>query len=140
MVREWETLSDPLADQALGPFLAGVEMHNPDKATVIRDVAASSYAGLFEQVWGAGSLSNVDAAYDQIALSIAAFERTQLFGQFSSKYDSYLAACVAGGGDMNDCAMGIGPVAEKVGRKTLHQERVVWHAASSWARTTMMAY
>jgi cytochrome c peroxidase len=112
-----EVLGDPLADQALGPFLAGVEMHNPDESTVIRDVAASSYAVLFEEVWGSGSLDNVDAAYDQVALSIAAFERTQLFGQFSSKYDAYLAACIASGGDTDDCAKGIGPIAEQVGTK-----------------------
>ena len=35
---------------------------------------------------------SVEAAYDQVAISIAAFERTQLFGQFSSKYDAYLQA------------------------------------------------
>jgi hypothetical protein len=38
-------------------------------------------------------------AYDQVALSIAAFERSALFGQFSSKYDAYLAACLAEGGN-----------------------------------------
>ena len=110
-------LGDPLADQALGPFTNPVEMHNPDKATVIADVAASEYADLFVQVWGPGSLDNIEAAYDQVALSIAAFERTRLFGQFSSKYDAYLAACISSGGDMNDCAKGIGTVAEKVGTK-----------------------
>jgi cytochrome c peroxidase len=103
-----ETLGDPLADQALGPFLNPVEMANPDKATVIADVAASDYAELFEQVWGAGSLNNVEAAYDQVALSIAAFERTAQFGQFSSKYDYYLQACLGAGGDQDDCATGIG--------------------------------
>ena len=46
-----DVLDDPLADQALGPFVNPVEMNNPDKASVIADVAASSYAGLFEQVW-----------------------------------------------------------------------------------------
>jgi cytochrome c peroxidase len=111
-----EELGDPLADQALGPFLNPVEMANPDKATVIRDVAASDYAGLFEEVWGPGSLDNVDAAYDQVALSIAEFERTPLFAQFSSKYDHYLQACLAADGDPDDCAMGIGEEAEKAGK------------------------
>jgi cytochrome c peroxidase len=97
-----EALGDPLADQALGPFTNPVEMANPDKATVIRDVAASDYAALFEQVWDPGSLDDVDAAYDQVALSIAAFERTELFAPFSSKYDYYLQACLAAGGDADD--------------------------------------
>ena len=35
-------LGDPLADQALGPFLNPVEMANPDKAQVIADVAIST--------------------------------------------------------------------------------------------------
>jgi cytochrome c peroxidase len=112
-----EVLGDPLADQALGPFLNPVEMANTSKAQVIADVAASDYAGLFEQVWGPGSLNDVEAAYDQVALSIAAFERTQLFGQFSSKYDAYLAACINMGGAQDECATGNGLIAELVGTK-----------------------
>jgi cytochrome c peroxidase len=90
-------------------------MANPDRATVIASVVASDYADLFEQVWGPGSLDDVEAAYDQVALSIAAFERTELFGQFNSKYDAYLDTCIEAGGDMDDCAKGIGLVAETVG-------------------------
>jgi len=112
-----DVLDDPLADQALGPFLNPVEMANPDKAAVIADVAASDYAGLFEEVWGAESFGDVEAAYDRVALSIAAFERTELFAPFSSKYDYYLAACLGTGGGMDDCAKGIGPEAETVGNK-----------------------
>ena len=112
-----EVLGDPLADQALGPFLNPVEMANTSKAQVIADVAASDYAGLFEQVWGPGSLDDVDAAYDQVALSIAAFERTKLFGQFSSKYDHYLKSCLKFGGDMNECAKGQGVIAWAIGQK-----------------------
>ena len=112
-----EVLGDPLADQALGPFLNPVEMANPDKATVIVSVRASAYAGLFEEVWGPGSLDNVESAYDQVALSIAAFERTQLFGQFTSKYDFYLESCLLAGGEMDACAQGTGPVALTVAQR-----------------------
>lgn len=110
-------LGDPLADQAVGPPLNPVEMANPDKATVIADVAASDYADLFEQVWGDGSLDDVETAYDQMGLSIAAFERTELFGQFSSKYDAYLQACLAAGGSPEGCAKGTDKVARHVGKK-----------------------
>ena len=117
-------LGDPLADQALGPFTNPVEMANPDRRTVIRDVALSAYKDLFESVWPGTDLDSwatmteaeVDAAYEQVALSIAAFERTPLFGQFSSKYDAYLQACLADGGVPDDCAMGIGEVAQKAGK------------------------
>ena len=110
-------LGDPLADQAVGPFLNPVEMANASKEQVIADVKASEYADLFEQVWGKGSLKDVETAYNQVGLSIAAFERTQLFGQFSSKYDAYLAACIKNGGEMNDCAKGVGKTAEEVGQQ-----------------------
>jgi cytochrome c peroxidase len=109
-------LGDPLADQAVGPFLNPVEMANTSKEQVINDIKVSVYANLFEQVWGVGSLNNVEAAYNQVGLSIAAFERSQLFGQFSSQYDAYLAACLAKGGTMDDCAKGVGKVALAVGK------------------------
>ena len=111
-----DVLGDPLADQALGPFLNPVEMANASKAQVIADIKDSSYAYLFEQVWGPESLDDVESAYDQVALSIAAFERTALFAPFSSKYDFYLQACLANGGDKDDCAQGVGKVAQKTAK------------------------
>jgi cytochrome c peroxidase len=107
-----EELGDPLADQAVGPPLNPLEMNNPDKQTVIEAVRNAEYAELFEQVWGDGSLDNVEAAYDQIGLSIAAFERTPLFAPFNSRYDAYLKACLELGGEMNDCAQGADPQSE----------------------------
>jgi cytochrome c peroxidase len=118
-------LGDPLADQAVGPFLNPVEMANTSENQVIEDIKASEYADLFEKVWGKNSLNNVKKAYKQVGLSIAAFERSQLFGQFSSRYDAYLAACLAKGGDMNDCANGVGNAAKKVGQK--------YFSAEEWA-------
>lgn len=86
-----EVLGDPLADQALGPFLNILEMNNPSKLVVINKIKYADYADLFEQVWGEGSLDDVEAAYDRVALSIAAFERTSMFAPFNSKYDYHLA-------------------------------------------------
>ena len=130
-----EVLGDPLADQALGPFLNPVEMANTSKAQVIADVAASDYAELFEDVWGAGSLEDVEAAYDQVALSIAAFERTQLFAPFSSKYDYYLQACLGEGGVPEECALGTGVVAEKVGPEVF-TKRNGTACSFSWEKLT----
>jgi len=114
-----DVLGDPLADQALGPFLNPVEMANPDKATVVRDARNGAYGSLFVQVCGAGNLNKpgyVEAAYDCIAESIAAFERTSLFAQFNSKYDAYLVACLGMGGTPADCAQGVGKTAKKAGK------------------------
>jgi cytochrome c peroxidase len=113
-----DVLGDPLADQAVGPFLNPVEMANPDKETVLRDVLASDYADLFTSICGPVDLNDpvsVAAAYDCVGLSIAAFERTALFGQFSSKYDAYLASCIDLGGAPDACAKGVGPIAEQAG-------------------------
>ena len=82
-----EVLGDPLADQALGPFLNPVEMANPLKRTVINSVKQSDYAEKFEEVWPDISFKDTEAAYDAVALSIAAFERTKIFGALSSEYD-----------------------------------------------------
>lgn len=84
-------LGDPLAEQALGPFLNPKEQALPSAADVVEKVRASSYAGLFEAVWGPGSLDDVASAYDKIGLSIAAYERSAEVSAYSSKYDAYLA-------------------------------------------------
>lgn len=91
-------------------------MANSGKEEVVNDVKIASYAALFEEVWGNGSLNNVTTAYDQVALSIAAFERTAVFAPFSSKYDAYLKACLAEGGSKDQRAQGIGPGAKRAGR------------------------
>jgi cytochrome c peroxidase len=91
-------LRNPAADQALGPFLNPVEQNNPSKKAVCEQVADSKYAGLFEDVWGAESLDcsmyGVEAMYDKIGLSIAAYENSSEVNQFSSKYDAYKAGMV----------------------------------------------
>lgn len=84
-------LEDPLAEQAMGPFLNPLEMNNPDKKTVILKVQEADYADLFEEVWGRGSLDgeDTDGAYERIARSIAAFERSSEVNPFSSKFDDF---------------------------------------------------
>lgn len=119
-------LGDPLADQALGPFLNEVEMANPEKATVLWDaISSDDYGALFDQECGPVDFNKVDtieSAYDCLALAIGAFERTQLFGQFSSQYDAYVSACIIAGGNKDDCAKGVGKIATKVGKKYFSKE------------------
>jgi cytochrome c peroxidase len=90
-----ELLGNPAADQAGGPFLNPVEQNNASKEAVCEQVAASGYAGLFEEVWGPGSLDcsseGIDATYDMIALAIAGYEGSVEVNQFSSKFDAFLA-------------------------------------------------
>ena len=90
-----ERLGNPAADQALGPFLNPVEQNNPDKQAVCEQVLDSGYAGLFEEVWGPGSLdcsaTGIDTTYDRIGLSIASYEASSEVNQYSSKYDAWQA-------------------------------------------------
>lgn len=114
-----EKLGNPAADQAVGPFLNPVEQALPDRSCVIYKVLDGKYANLWYETWGPG-IENVtfpkemnqecrkdsddfdvefpdaenallDAAYDQVGLSIAAFEASPEVNAFSSRYDAWKA-------------------------------------------------
>ncbi len=87
------TLGDPLAEQAEGPFLNPLEQDNPHAKQVCLAVRHASYAPLFEQVWGPGSLDcvkDVNGTYERIARSISAYEKSSEVNPFTSKFDYYL--------------------------------------------------
>ena len=84
------TLGDPLAEQAQGPFLNPLEQALPDASYVVNKVCKSKYSDLFKNVCG-DICGDVPAAYECIARSIAAYERSPEVSQFSSKYDAFLA-------------------------------------------------
>ncbi|UCH24586.1 MAG: hypothetical protein JSV66_11605 [Trueperaceae bacterium] len=107
-----ERLGNPAADQALGPFLNPVEQNMPSVQAVCEAVEGSTYADLFEEVWGPGSLDctypDVLTMYDSIGLSIAAYEASAEVSPFSSKFDAYWAACLDAGNDPGDCGLAEG--------------------------------
>ena len=84
-----EKLGNPAADQAQGPFLNPLEQAVSTASEVVQRVCAGSYGDLFRAVWGseACDAANVEAAYDSIALSIAAYEASAESNAFTSKYD-----------------------------------------------------
>ena len=86
------TLGDPLAEQAMGPFLNPVEQNNPNAWSVILKIAQSDYYDLFVQVYGDDALSyqNVDTLYEHMARAVSAYERSCEVNPYSSKYDYYL--------------------------------------------------
>jgi len=81
------TLGDPLAEQALGPFLNPAEQNNASPQVVIDKVLASSYKDLFLQVCTDPDTSE---RYECIGRAIAAYERSAEVGSFTSKYDYWL--------------------------------------------------
>jgi cytochrome c peroxidase len=84
-----EKLGNPAADQAQGPFLNPLEQALATPADVVERVCAASYGSLFKIVYGEEICepANVDMAYNDIALSIAAYEASPEVNAFTSKYD-----------------------------------------------------
>jgi cytochrome c peroxidase len=83
--------AESLEAQAAGPPLNPIEMGMPDKAGVVGRLKENAkYVAAFNSLYGATVLDNVDAAYDAMTKSIAAFERTRLFSPFDSRYDRFL--------------------------------------------------
>jgi cytochrome c peroxidase len=104
-----ERLGNPAADQAQGPFLNPKEQALPNAACVVYRVlnpaVPADYPVTYQDVWGdpgivwpgdpcSGSISlsdediaKVNQAYDNIALSIAAFEASFEVSAFTSKFD-----------------------------------------------------
>ncbi len=81
---------DPLADQAKGPFGNPVEMALSSEAEVVGIIRTSDYAKKFEKEFGPGAFDNVDLAYNNASLAIAAFERSKRLVQFKSKFDNFV--------------------------------------------------
>lgn len=81
-----------LAGQAGGPPTNPIEMGMPSKqVTVERLLENPTYADAFRTLYGNTIFTDDDKAYAAMADSIAAFERTELFAPFNSKYDRFLS-------------------------------------------------
>jgi cytochrome c peroxidase len=80
-----------LAGQAGGPPLNPVEMAMPSKAAVVdRLLEKPAYVAAFKAIYGEDVFADADGAYRAMAEAIAAFENTDAFAPFDSKYDRYL--------------------------------------------------
>jgi cytochrome c peroxidase len=98
-----EQLGDPLAEQAMGPFLNPLEQNNADRKSVILKVRDSDYADLFEKVWGNDSLdweNDIEGTYERIARSIAVYERSIEVNPFNSKFDDFWRKAKSSGLDV----------------------------------------
>jgi cytochrome c peroxidase len=80
-----------MIEQAQEPILNPIEMALPNAAAVRESVrAVPGYAAAFEELIGAASLDTPEQAQISVATAIAAFENTEEFAPFDSKYDRYL--------------------------------------------------
>jgi cytochrome c peroxidase len=105
-----ELLGDPLAEQAMGPFLNPLEQNMADAKSLVATVKKSAYADLFEKVFGSGSLDREPGAvYADIGRAIAAYERSAEVNPFDSTFDDFWRAAAAKGLKVE----AIGPANEK---------------------------
>jgi cytochrome c peroxidase len=86
----WDGRAATLAEQAGGPLLNRFEMNNPDKAAVVTKVRQQGYAALARAAYGEQALDDVDAAFARMGQALAAYEGTEGFHPFASKFDNVL--------------------------------------------------
>jgi cytochrome c peroxidase len=79
-----------LVEQAQAPILDKNEMGLPVAGLRERLAEDPSYVGGFEALLGPSSLATPERALASVATAIAAYERTEEFAAFDSKYDRYL--------------------------------------------------
>lgn len=79
-----------LAHQVEGPLLNPDEMNMPSKRAVVAAIQGSAYADLARRVLGENVFADPDRAFEKFAEAVAAFESTERFHPFASKFDAYL--------------------------------------------------
>ncbi|AWU97651.1 cytochrome-c peroxidase [Azospirillum ramasamyi] len=87
----WDGRAATLKEQAGGPPLNPAEMGLTSKEQA-RDRLAENpdYVRAFVALYGASVLDDAERAYDAMSDSLAAFEKTDRFAPFDSKYDRHL--------------------------------------------------
>lgn len=87
----WDGRADKLEDQAAGPPLNPLEMGMPDTASIVERLQENpTYISAFKSLFGERIFDDPDSAYAAMTEAIAAFERTDEFSPFDSRYDRYL--------------------------------------------------
>lgn len=80
-----------LEDQAAGPPLNPAEMGMPDISGVVARLGENErYVRAFADLFGEEIWQDPEATYGAMTRALAAFERTEFFAPFDSKYDRYL--------------------------------------------------
>jgi len=86
----WDGRANDLAEQAMGPPLNPLEMANRDTVSIFEKLVKLEYSGMFKEVYGPDALSSPSLAFNNMADAIAAYEMTEEFRPFTSKFDYFL--------------------------------------------------
>ena len=87
----WDGRAANLEDQASFPLLSQREMNNPSKAALVKKIQEGPHAATFVELYGADIFSDTEKAFSAVTNALAAFEMSDEFAPFSSKYDLYLS-------------------------------------------------
>ena len=80
-----------LEDQAGGPPLEPIEMGMASKAAVVERLKEKpAYVEAFARLFEPGTLDDAEVGYAAMTRALAAFERTDRFAPFDSRYDRHL--------------------------------------------------
>ncbi|WP_241525766.1 cytochrome-c peroxidase [Pseudophaeobacter leonis] len=88
----WDGRARDLEEQAAGPPLNPVEMALPNKQVVLQRLQKNEfYIQSFAALFSPDALRDEDQSFAAMTQAIAAYERSESFAPFDSKYDRYLA-------------------------------------------------
>jgi cytochrome c peroxidase len=88
----WDGRADTLEEQAGGPPLNPEEMAMTDSTLIQQRLKENgNYGYAFTGLFGDHVLEDSETAFAAMLKSIAAYERTEFFSPFDSRYDRYLA-------------------------------------------------
>ena len=86
----WDGRASSLAEQVSGPLTNPIEMNNPSLDAVVAKVKDAAYADLFKTVYGPDVFADSNKAGQNLANAVVAFETTERFAPFASKFDDFL--------------------------------------------------
>jgi cytochrome c peroxidase len=86
----WDGRASDLIAQPAAPLLDPVEMNNPSIDAVVEKVKAGPYADLAIGVFGKAVFADPKTAMTNLSSALFAYEATERFAPFSSKFDDYL--------------------------------------------------
>jgi cytochrome c peroxidase len=86
----WDGRANSLEEQAIGPPLNPLEMANQDTIAIRDKLRELDYSDRFTTIFGEGALDDPSTAFANMADAIAAYERSEEFSPFDSKYDHFL--------------------------------------------------
>jgi cytochrome c peroxidase len=86
----WDGRTSDLAEQPAVPLLDPVEMNNPSIEAVVAKVKAGTYTDMVTALFGEDAFADPKTAMTNLGGAIFAYEATERFAPFSSKFDDYL--------------------------------------------------